>query len=477
MLQIFNGLKTIPDNDMQGVDMESCSENSVTLINGGQPQNSLHRIITEECTNMLKSFCGTKKQWLWEVEVEVEAEAEKEKVVVVEKVMAYSYQGKIAELRLVLVAVASVITGYFIGSSFHKVSSNKIQMPTLNYNVEDVKQIYVQTNPRGAESLPPDIVEPYSDFHPHRQQENSTEDLVGKPKYLLALTVGYDQQDIINEIVMKFPENFSIVLFHYDGRTSEWDQFEWSHRAIHISARKQAKWWYAKRFLHPDIVSAYEYIFIWDEDLGVDHFNAEEYLKLVKKHDLEISQPGIEQKTEHAWLMTKRRVGIEVHKKTKERQGKCQDKNQPPCARFVEIMAPVFSRKSWQCVWHMIQNDLIHGWGLDFHLWRCVERPYEKIGVVDAQWVEHKNLPSLGNQVLARCSAEYGEFERRMYMAEHGNGSQTRGGQEEAVSVAIGGGKWHMPPPGPNIVEEKRQFYAKRILERRRFFRPLGPIQ
>ena len=24
-------------------------------------------------------------------------------------------------------------------------------------------------------------------------------------------------------------------------------------------------------------MAAYEYIFIWDEDLGVDHFNAEEY--------------------------------------------------------------------------------------------------------------------------------------------------------------------------------------------------------
>ncbi|XP_058227325.1 uncharacterized protein LOC131335825 [Rhododendron vialii] len=414
---------------------------------------------------------------------------------------------KIAELWLVLVAVASVNTGYFIGSSFHKVTSNKIQMPTLNCNVEDDKHaikfnsdpspspsqvfpmhnitgIHVATNPRGAESLPPGIVEPYSDFYLHRQQENSTEDLVGKPKYLLALTVGYDQKDIINEIVMKFSENFSIVLFHYDGRTSEWDQFEWSHRAIHISARKQAKWWYAKRFLHPDIVSAYEYIFIWDEDLGVDHFNAEEYLKLVKKHDLEISQPGIEQKTKYSWLMTKRRVGVEVHKKTKERRGKCQDDNQPPCTGFVEIMAPVFSRKSWQCVWHMIQNDLIHGWGLDFHFWRCVERPYEKMGVVDAQWVEHKKLPSLGDQgisshgrtpgegVRARCFAEFEEFKRRMYMAGHGSCSQTRGRHEEAVAEAIGGGKSHMPPPVPKLTEERRQFYAKKILEQRKIATP-----
>lgn len=34
--------------------------------------------------------------------------------------------------------------------------------------------------------------------------------------------------------------------------------------------------WYAKRFLHPDIVAPYDYIFIWDEDLGLENFNAEE---------------------------------------------------------------------------------------------------------------------------------------------------------------------------------------------------------
>lgn len=34
--------------------------------------------------------------------------------------------------------------------------------------------------------------------------------------------------------------------------------------------------WYAKRFLQPDIVAPYDYIFIWDEDLGVEHFDAEE---------------------------------------------------------------------------------------------------------------------------------------------------------------------------------------------------------
>ena len=40
----------------------------------------------------------------------------------------------------------------------------------------------------------------------------------------------------------QFSENFTILLFHYDGRVAEWDEFEWSKRAIHVSVRKQTKW-------------------------------------------------------------------------------------------------------------------------------------------------------------------------------------------------------------------------------------------
>jgi hypothetical protein len=52
--------------------------------------------------------------------------------------------------------------------------------------------------------------------------------------------------------------------------------------------------WFAKRFLHPDVVSIYDYIFLWDEDLGVENFNPERYLKIVKSVGLEISQPALD---------------------------------------------------------------------------------------------------------------------------------------------------------------------------------------
>ncbi|CAN6842149.1 unnamed protein product [Brassica oleracea] len=379
--------------------------------------------------------------------------------------------------KVVITTILGIVFGTFIGITLPSLSL-KIKFPSALISSLDVAlsdghllsthkspedfgsrkfpEIYVPTNPHGAELLPPGIVVAKTDLYLRRLWGEPNEDLKKKPKYLVTFTVGFEQRNHINTVVKKFSEDFQILLFHYDGRTTEWDQFEWSKTAIHISTRKQTKWWYAKRFLHPDVVSAYEYIFIWDEDLGVEHFNADKYIELVKKNGLEISQPGLEPNNGLTWEMTKRRGDKEVHKDTKEKSGWCSDPHLPPCAAFVEIMAPVFSREAWRCVWHMIQNDLVHGWGLDFALRRCVEvsslclyvfttakvisiiddenlllQPaHEKIGVVDSQWIIHKVIPSLGSQgksengkapwqgVRERCKKEWTMFQNRLADAD-----------------------------------------------------------
>ncbi|CAA6659557.1 unnamed protein product [Spirodela intermedia] len=361
-------------------------------------------------------------------------------------------------VRLTIIIFIGMIFGFLLGISFSSVTITKLRIPSsifsyitdknsVIYNHQwttvrsqnkdssflkpsEASKIHVPTNPRGAERLPPGIVSSESDFFLRRLWGEPSEDLLKKQKYLITFTVGYDQRYNIDAAVKKFSDNFTILLFHYDGRVSEWDEFEWSKHAIHVSARKQTKWWFAKRFLHPDIVAPYEYIFIWDEDLGLDHFNAEEYIRLVKKHGLEISQPGLEPNNGLTWKMTERRPDREVHKETVDKPGWCKDPHSPPCAGFVEIMATVFSRGAWRCAWHMIQNDLVHGWGLDFALGKCVEPPHEKIGVVDAQWIIHQVVPSLGNQgqaengkapwegVRERCKKEWTMFQDRMEAAE-----------------------------------------------------------
>ncbi|KAK9903854.1 hypothetical protein M0R45_000826 [Rubus argutus] len=224
-------------------------------------------------------------------------------------------------MRLIVTTFVGVVFGFLIGVSFPTLSLTKLNLSssllpsvdlsyvetgkssisdfyayvrkntssTQSQRSNDTSKIWVPSNPRGAERLPPGIVEAESDFYLRRLWGKPSElEIAGlnhQTRYLVTFTVGINQKKNIDAAVKKFSENFTILLFHYDGITTEWDDLEWSKRAIHVSVRKQTKWWYAKRFLHPDIVAPYDYIFIWDEDLGVEHFNAEEYIKLVRKHE------------------------------------------------------------------------------------------------------------------------------------------------------------------------------------------------
>ncbi|CAD6335295.1 unnamed protein product [Miscanthus lutarioriparius] len=77
-------------------------------------------------------------------------------------------------------------------------------------------------------------------------------------------------------------------------------------------------------------------------------------------------------------------------------------------------MAPLFGREAWACVWRMVQNDLVHGWGLDWNFWRCVDDPEAQIGVVDAQFVVHRGVATL----LAQGKAEDGGGVRERQWAE-----------------------------------------------------------
>ncbi|KAH6788180.1 lysine ketoglutarate reductase trans-splicing-like protein [Perilla frutescens var. hirtella] len=204
-------------------------------------------------------------------------------------------------------------------------------------------------------------------------------------------------------MVQKFiGSDFVVMLFHYDGIVDEWKDFNWSSSTIHVSADNQTKWWFAKRFLHPDIVAEYNYIFLWDEDLGVENFHPALYLSIVKDEGFEISQPALDLgKSEVHHLITARSGRSKVHRRAYKHDGKgvqCDDNsNGPPCTGWIEVMALVFSNAAWRCVWYMIQNDLIHAWGLDMRLGYCVKgERTRKIGVMDSEYVVHYGLPTLG---------------------------------------------------------------------------------
>ncbi|KAF8388578.1 hypothetical protein HHK36_027253 [Tetracentron sinense] len=359
-----------------------------------------------------------------------------------------------------------------------------------------------QCRPYGSEALPKGIVSNTSNLE--------MRPLWGSPKKkkspkssmnLLAIAVGIKQKENVNKMVKKFPlSDFILMLFHYDGIVDEWSDLEWSDHAIHVSAINQTKWWFAKRFLHPDIVSEYSYIFLWDEDLGVENFHPgrrrevgmklhwrvgdyclavlsseavdrclwlvrhlrkqEEqgeigekdvdigdaipmnnfppveiekdavqivdavvpfpilchyisqsfrlYVQIVKDEGLEISQPALDPaKSEVHHQITARGRRSIVHRRIYKSGGgrRCDDNSTaPPCTGWVEMMAPVFSRAAWRCAWYMIQNDLIHAWGVDMQLGYCAQAitffsqgdRTKNVGVVDSEYIVHQGLPTLG---------------------------------------------------------------------------------
>lgn len=278
-----------------------------------------------------------------------------------------------------------------------KLSRWEIADTFQNFKFSDCKN---RCRPPGSESLPEGIVSKTSNFQMRplwgfpKNEDNSSINL-------LAVAVGIKQRDLVNKMVKKFlSSNFSVMLFHYDGIVDEWRDFEWNDRVIHVSARNQTKWWFAKRFLHPDIVAACSYIFLWDEDLGVQNLNPKRYLSIVESEGLHISQPALDYKSLVHQQITVRASKSGVHRRT-YKPGLCDgNSTAPPCTGWVEMMAPVFSRAAWRCVWYMIQNDLIHAWGLDYVLGYCSQGDRTKnIGIVDAEYIVHYGHPTLGGVV------------------------------------------------------------------------------
>lgn len=224
----------------------------------------------------------------------------------------------------------------------------------FNGNFQNSVTCQDQCRPAGSEPLPKGIVAMTSDLE-RRPLWGSPKE-VNSSRSLFSVVAGIKQKKAVDKMVRKFlVSNFVVMLFHYDGIVDQWMDLGWSSSVMHISAINQTKWWFAKRFLHPDIVAEYDYVFLWDEDLGVENFNPKRYLSIVKHEGLEISQPALDtSKSEVHHQITARGRRSIVHRRTYkpgDNATGCDHKSStPPCTGWIEMMAPVFSGAAWRCV-------------------------------------------------------------------------------------------------------------------------------
>lgn len=54
--------------------------------------------------------------------------------------------------------------------------------------------------------------------------------------------IHYMQNTELASVFQFLQENFTIILFHYDGNMDGWWDLKWSKKAVHIVADNQTKW-------------------------------------------------------------------------------------------------------------------------------------------------------------------------------------------------------------------------------------------
>ncbi|KAL4344622.1 hypothetical protein AHAS_Ahas11G0196800 [Arachis hypogaea] len=91
----------------------------------------------------------------------------------------------------------------------------------------------------------------------------------------------------------------------------------------------------------------------------------ESYISIIKSEGLKISQPALDPQlsersccgdftTSSGLELGFDFLGIQIERRTYKIGGCDLSSTAPPCTRLIEMMAPVFSRAAWHCVWYMI---------------------------------------------------------------------------------------------------------------------------
>ncbi len=192
-----------------------------------------------------------------------------------------------------------------------------------------------------------------------------------KGKFLYASPVGKNGKENLAKVIEKFGHrDFDYLIFVYDDTLFDEEIF----RPCNFVREKGLKWFFMKKYLTPEFCKKYSYFFIWDDDIDVEHFSYEEFIKIMKANRLELAQPALEGGNATHEITLKRKKGI----------GRLVD--------FVEIMVPVFTQQAWIRWWYMMESDT-NFWGFGYDDLARSFCGYKRMGIIDAQAIHHMNPP------------------------------------------------------------------------------------
>jgi len=197
--------------------------------------------------------------------------------------------------------------------------------------------------------------------------------------------VGKSGIAILRQIVDLFPaEQFDFLIVGYD----ETDFSDLAGRIELIRDRGQ-KWRLIKQHLTPERVAAYDYVFMWDDDILPVSFDPVEFVSILRRNRVDIAQASL---TTDSYSFHPITV---VHPNPVGR-----------LTNFVEIMCPVYSSKIWPSIYPYIEPDVNEmGWGYDLI-------PLGRKAIVDCMTVRHTRPGQSALQGAAQQGAAWAQRHR-----------------------------------------------------------------
>lgn len=211
---------------------------------------------------------------------------------------------------------------------------------------------------------------------------------------LVAVACGKNGEEYVKKIVQHFGhEHFDYIFFVYDHTPFDGEIFQ----KCRVIREKGVKWHFAKKYLPPHACKDYDYIFFWDDDVDIKDFHVEHFLNIMRKNELSVAQPALASGENASY-------GITIHHPSYT-NGRFTD--------FVEIMIPVFRRDAWVKWWDMLEPEWnFWGWGYDLKF-KSIKH-IKKMGIIDAQAVEHTRPVMSGSnpQILAEANQFFLKYKK-----------------------------------------------------------------
>lgn len=181
--------------------------------------------------------------------------------------------------------------------------------------------------------------------------------------------IGLSHHEFIEETASKFLEaGADLTFFSWDASVEPHEICK-QHRLI--MEPNGLKWYYAKKYLTPDVVAKYDYIFYWDDDIDILDFNPVTACRIMDYYRIEMAQPALTRRSHSTHRMFYQNLNQGVR-----------------FTDFIEIMNPIFSVEAWIKFWSSMENSWNHwGWGYDDYAFNFCD--FKSMAILDCLPVHH----------------------------------------------------------------------------------------